>query len=105
MKSKLYLITTLLVSLVTNYTYAKPSKAVKTISKSSSKTTVYSKTTETSSGINSSTDALVEVNRVRRLRGLKPFIRDHGLTIAARRLSVRRARSLIAGHTNNDFSA
>ena len=37
-------------------------------------------------------------------RGLRPFIRDEGLTQAARACAAFRARSLLFGHTGNDFA-
>lgn len=48
-------------------------------------------------------DALAEVNAARAARGLRPFLRDDGLTQAARWASRHRARYLIEGHTDNDF--
>ncbi len=49
-------------------------------------------------------DALDEVNAYRAGRGLRPFIRDEGLTIAARGCAAARARALCFGHTENDFA-
>lgn len=49
-------------------------------------------------------EALDEVNAVRAKRGLKPFIRDDGLTEGAMNVAKYRANHLIAGHTHNDFS-
>ncbi len=49
-------------------------------------------------------DALDEVNATRAARGLSPFIRDEGLTAAARGAADYRAANLIAGHTSNDFA-
>lgn len=51
------------------------------------------------------TECLEEVNRKRAARGLRPFLFDAKLTIAAKRCAIRRAASLCAGHTSNDFSA
>jgi hypothetical protein len=51
------------------------------------------------------TDALNEVNAVRTARGLRPFLRDDGLTRAAAGCADFRAVRLMAGHTGNDFSA
>lgn len=48
-------------------------------------------------------DALDEVNAYRARRGLRPFIRDPGLTIAALGAARARAASLLFGHTGNDF--
>lgn len=48
-------------------------------------------------------DALAEVNAVRRQRGLRPYIRDEGLTIAAQKCANIRAAGRIAGHIN-DFA-
>ena len=50
------------------------------------------------------TDALDEVNAKRATRGLPPYIRDDGLTIAAQRAADARAASLTFGHTSNDFA-
>jgi hypothetical protein len=41
---------------------------------------------------------------VRAQRGLRPFLRDEELTIAAERAAAFRAALLIAGHTANDFA-
>ena len=49
-------------------------------------------------------DALDEVNAVRASRGLRPFIRDAGLTAAALGAARHRAASLCQGHTANDFA-
>ncbi len=49
------------------------------------------------------TDALNEVNAARARRGLPPFQRDPGLSIAASRAADFRASRRIAGHTSNDF--
>lgn len=48
-------------------------------------------------------DALDEVNAARAQRGLAPFIRDDGLTIAATRAAEYRAERLMFGHCPNDF--
>lgn len=48
-------------------------------------------------------DGLNEVNTARAQRGLRPYIRDHGLTQAATNAATERARYRIKGHTNNDF--
>ncbi|HEX3149015.1 MAG TPA: hypothetical protein VHR66_13120 [Gemmataceae bacterium] len=50
-------------------------------------------------------DGLKEVNAVRAARGLKPYIYDEGLARAAAGCATYRAERLMAGHTNNDFSA
>ena len=50
------------------------------------------------------TDALDEVNATRARRGLSPFVRDPGLSIAAVKAADTRAVYLCAGHTTNDFS-
>jgi uncharacterized protein YkwD len=52
----------------------------------------------------SESDALAEVNMVRAQRGLPPYLRDEGLTVAAERAAAFRAERLIAGHTANDFA-
>lgn len=48
-------------------------------------------------------EALAEVNAQRRARGLRPFICDEGLTIAAEGAAKFRADRLIEAHTQNDF--
>ena len=50
------------------------------------------------------TDALDEVNATRAQRGLRPFVRDNGLSIAAAAAADVRAQYLCKGHTANDFS-
>ena len=49
-------------------------------------------------------DALDEVNVVRVRAGLRPFIRDEGLTKAATGAAMFRAERLIEGHSSNDFA-
>lgn len=49
-------------------------------------------------------DGLAEVNAARASRGLPPFLRDDGLSQAARTIAVIRANGLIRGHTANDFA-
>jgi hypothetical protein len=49
-------------------------------------------------------DALDEVNQARAARGLRPFVRDEGLTAGAKNVAEVRAKALWAGHTQNDFS-
>jgi hypothetical protein len=49
-------------------------------------------------------DALDEVNRARAARGLRPFVRDDGLTAAAMRAADFRAARLLEGHSGNDFA-
>jgi hypothetical protein len=49
-------------------------------------------------------DALSEVNAKRAARGLRPFVRDEGLTQAARASAAFRAQHLLFGHTANDFA-
>ena len=46
------------------------------------------------------TDAFEEVNAYRAQRGLRPFIRDEGLSIAAGRAAVFRAQHRIEGHVS-----
>lgn len=48
-------------------------------------------------------DALDEVNAKRAARGLRPFIHDAGLTVAAKSAANERAASLNVGHCANDF--
>ena len=49
-------------------------------------------------------DALDEVNAVRKAKGLKPFIRDQGLTEGAKAVASYRADHLCRLHTQNDFA-
>lgn len=49
-------------------------------------------------------DALDEVNAQRAARGLRPYLRDEGLTRAAAACARHRAANRIAGHCSNDFS-
>ncbi len=51
-----------------------------------------------------SVEALDEVNQLRARHGLRPFIRDDGLTRAAHSASIFRARRQMAGHCPNDFA-
>jgi hypothetical protein len=48
-------------------------------------------------------DALDEVNEARRRIGLRPFIRDHLLTIAAHNAATNRARLRLFGHNNGQM--
>lgn len=49
-------------------------------------------------------DGLDEVNAKRMARGLRPFVRDEGLTQAARSCAQYRASYGLFGHTSNDFA-
>jgi hypothetical protein len=49
-------------------------------------------------------EALDEVNAVRAARGLRPLVKDDGLTEAALGAAKYRADRLMAGHTSNDFA-
>lgn len=49
------------------------------------------------------TEALDEVNAIRAKRGLRPYVKDDGLTAAAIGCAEFRASNRIAGHTRNDF--
>jgi hypothetical protein len=49
-------------------------------------------------------DGLDEVNAQRAARGLRPFVRDEGLTQAARSCAAFRAERGLFGHTGNDFA-
>lgn len=49
-------------------------------------------------------DGLDEVNARRAARGLRPFVRDEGLSQAARACVQFRAAHGLAGHTSNDFA-
>jgi hypothetical protein len=49
-------------------------------------------------------DGLDEVNALRTRRGLRPFVRDEGLTQAARACAAHRAAYGLFGHTSNDFA-
>lgn len=51
-----------------------------------------------------SVEALDELNELRAKRGLKPYIRDNGLTLAAARAAKARADRLLFGHLENDFA-
>ena len=48
-------------------------------------------------------DALDVLNRQRAARGLRPYVRDEGLTRAAIAACHYRAKYRIAGHSSNDF--
>lgn len=48
-------------------------------------------------------DGLDEVNAKRAARGLRPFVRDEGLTQAAHACAAFRAQHGLFGHTSNDF--
>jgi hypothetical protein len=48
-------------------------------------------------------DALAEVNAKRAARGLRPFVRDEALTVAAGACAAFRAANRIFGHTVDDF--
>ncbi|MCE9530190.1 MAG: hypothetical protein K8T89_03500 [Planctomycetes bacterium] len=52
----------------------------------------------------STPDALDEVNAKRSRLGLRPLIRDEGLTAGAAAAAQYRAANRIAGHTSNDFA-
>jgi hypothetical protein len=60
--------------------------------------------TGTVAATTSGSDALDEVNALRASRGLRPFIRDDGLTQAAQSCAAFRAEHLMFGHTSNDFA-
>lgn len=49
-------------------------------------------------------DALDEVNAARAARGLRPFVRDEGLSEAAKAAADFRALHRIEFHTSNDFA-
>ena len=49
-------------------------------------------------------DALAQVNALRALHGLRPFIRDEGLTRGAMHVAKWRADRLMEGHTAADFN-
>ena len=49
-------------------------------------------------------DAMAELNAIRRSHGLRPFIRDDGLTRGALHVAKWRADRLIKGHTGNDMA-
>ncbi len=48
-------------------------------------------------------DGLAEVNAQRAARGLRPYVRDEGLTLAASACAKYRAAHWLFGHTGNDF--
>lgn len=60
--------------------------------------------TASTASAQSATDALAEVNAARAARGLRPFLRDAGLTAGALNVAEFRARRLMAGHTGNDMA-
>ncbi len=60
--------------------------------------------TTTTYALQTAQDALEEVNAARIGRGLRPFLKDDALTVAARGAADFRAANLIQGHTANDFS-
>lgn len=49
-------------------------------------------------------EAMDELNAQRARKGIPPFIRDDGLTIAAGRAAAFRAARFMAGHTASDFA-
>ena len=49
-------------------------------------------------------DAMDELNAQRTRRGLRPFIKDLGLTLAAEKVAAYRAANHVMLHTRNDFS-
>lgn len=49
-------------------------------------------------------DALDELNAQRAARGLRPYVRDEGLSKAAIDAATHRAANRISGHTPNDFA-
>lgn len=49
-------------------------------------------------------DAMAELNAIRRSRGLRPFIRDEGLTRGAMSAAKFRADRFIKGHAKSDFA-
>lgn len=53
--------------------------------------------------VTTGTDALAEVNAKRAQRGLRPYLRDESLTVAAQNCAAERARRRLFGHTENDF--
>lgn len=61
---------------------------------------------ETATGprVGGAIEALQEVNAVRAARGLAPYARDDGLTLAAMSAARYRADRGLAGHTPNDFA-
>ena len=50
-------------------------------------------------------DGLDEVNATRAQRGLRPFVRDEGLSRGAAGAADFRAARRMEGHTSNDFAA
>jgi hypothetical protein len=67
-------------------------------------TTVGYSATPVSTAGGSDGDGLAEVNAKRAACGLRPFVRDEGLTQAARSCAQYRAAYGLFGHTANDFS-
>jgi hypothetical protein len=66
--------------------------------------TTSDQSTTTVTASTSGSDALDEVNALRASRGLRPFVRDEGLTQAAQSCAAFRAEHFLFGHTSNDFS-
>jgi hypothetical protein len=60
--------------------------------------------TATESASLMASDGLDEVNAKRAARGLRPYLRDEGLTQAARACAAHRAAYGLFGHTSNDFA-
>lgn len=59
---------------------------------------------ETTTTFTNAGDALDEVNAKRAARGLRPYLRDAGLTAAAQACAEHRAARGIRDHTPNDFA-
>ena len=76
-----------------------PSSYIPAITESVPSTSVAPTPTSSSVG-----DALDEVNAKRAAAGLRPFIRDEGLTQAAQACAAYRASYGLFGHTSNDFA-
>jgi hypothetical protein len=87
-----------------SYSYYAPAESPSVLVAAESAAPVWLPTATAASAGASDGDALAEVNQVRANRGLRPFVRDEGLTVAAESAAAFRAAHLIAGHTANDFA-
>jgi hypothetical protein len=88
---------------VSNYTPTVTTSSGVVINSTSVVTAGYTATTVDQTGL-SAGDGLDEVNAKRMARGLRPYVRDDGLTAAARACAAFRAQHGLFGHTGNDFA-
>ncbi len=88
-------------------TYSPPtyqSSAVVPVSYVNNSTPVATSATNPAAVSSGTGDGLDEVNAKRAARGLRPFVRDDGLTQAATACATFRAERGMFGHTSNDFA-